>query len=184
VPFSILCTNGLLPVTFEHVSLTFRDIDLSRHADVCVRFRADSYVCGDGSADRFWATAGPDGAKYLTRLADLSRDMPGSCVHAWLGDRIVGQVEMMRDPASPDAGKVNLFYLAPDFRGRGLGAQLERYAVDFLRDAGFTRAWLRVSPANARALAFYAKHGWQDRGRDRDHPTMQVMEKPLSDRHV
>src|SRR4051812_28752916 len=101
-------------------SLIFRAIDLNRHANVCVEFRADSYVCGDGDDRRFWATAGPNGRDYLARLAAYMEALPGSCVHAWLDEQVVGQVEMIRDPNDPSAGKVNLFYLRPDYRGLGL----------------------------------------------------------------
>ena len=160
--------------------LIFREIDLGRHAGLCVQFRADSYVCGEGTADRFFARAGPGGRDYLARLSTYMADLPGSCVHAWLGDEIVGQVEMVRDPGYPSAGKVNLFYLRPDHRGRGLGGQLERYALEFFRGLGFRAAWLRVSPTNARAIAFYTKHGWVDAGRDAGVRDMRVMRKPLS----
>ncbi len=159
--------------------LVFRAIDLDRHARLCVEFRADSYVCGDGDARRFWATAGPDGAHYLARLAKYMEALPGSCVHAWLDGEVIGQVEMMGDPSDATAGKVNLFYLGPAHRGQGLGAQLEAYALRLLRDGGFTRAWLRVSPGNPRALRFYEKQGWLSAGPDADHPDMLVMRKPL-----
>jgi GNAT superfamily N-acetyltransferase len=86
----------------------------------------------------------------------------------------------VRDPKDPSLGKVNLFYLRPDHRGRGLGGQLEQYAVDFLRAAGCGGAWLRVSPTNARALAFYRKHGWVDAGRGEDVPEMCIMRKQLT----
>jgi GNAT superfamily N-acetyltransferase len=160
--------------------LVFREIDLGRHADLCVQFRADSYVCGDGTADRFFARAGPSGRDYLARLSKYMQDLSGSCVHAWLGEQIVGQIEMVRDPSDPSVGKVNLFYLTPDHRGRGLGGQLERYALDFFRARGFGAAWLRVSPTNTRALAFYKKHGWVDVGRDDAVPKMCVMRKQLA----
>ena len=160
--------------------LVFRGIDLGRHAELCVQFRADSYVCGEGTSDRFFARAGPGGRDYVARLSTYMRDLPGSCVHARLGDEIVGQVETVRDPGDPSAGKVNLFYLRPDHRGRGLGGQLERYALDLFRGLGFRAAWLRVSPTNARAVAFYRKHGWVDAGRDEGVPDMRVMRKQLS----
>ncbi|MGM9514640.1 GNAT family N-acetyltransferase [Roseateles sp. DB2] len=164
--------------------LTFRPIDLDRHGALCVEFRADSYVCGDGDDRRFWATAGPAGEAYLQRLASYMAALPGSCVHAWLGDEIVGQIELIRDPEEPSAGKVNLFYLRADRRGCGLGAQLEGYALTLLRDCGLSGAWLRVSSTNGRALAFYARHGWVDRGRDVQFPDMHIMRKatgPLVD---
>ncbi len=160
--------------------LVFREIDLGRDAELCVQFRADSYACGDGTADRFFARAGPGGHDYLARLSKYMQDLPGSCVHAWIGEQIVGQIEMVRDPNDPSVGKVNLFYLRPDHRGRGVGRQLERYALDFFRALGFGGAWLRVSPTNTRALAFYKKHGWVDVGRDDGVPEMCVMRKQLS----
>jgi GNAT superfamily N-acetyltransferase len=160
-------------------SLIIREIDLERDGDLCVGFRADSYVCGEGSADRFWAGAGPVGREYLSRLARYMRDLPGSCVHAWHDGQIVGQIEMVRDGSDPAAGKVNLFYLRPDYRGRGLGRQLERYAVEFFRACGFGMAWLRVSPTNGRAIAFYKKNGWVDGGPDPRAPQMHVMRKRL-----
>ena len=160
--------------------LVFREIDLGRDGELCVRFRADSYVCGEGTAERFFARAGPGGRDYLARLAKYMQELPGSCVHAWLGEEIVGQVEMVRDPGDAGVGKVNLFYLRPDCRGRGLGGQLERYAVAFFRGRGFQEAWLRVSPTNGRAVAFYGKHGWVDVGRDEGVGEMRVMRKRLS----
>lgn len=67
-------------------------IELARHAALCVEFRADSYVCGDGDALRFWATAGSAGADFLKHMAANRHALPGSCVHAWRGEAIVGQV--------------------------------------------------------------------------------------------
>lgn len=160
-------------------ALVFRAIDLDRHASLCVEFRADSYVCGDGDALRFWATAGPNGQDYLGKLATYMKALSGSCVHAWLDNQVVGQIEMIRDPSDASAGKVNLFYLRPDCRERGLGAQLEAYALWTLRDHGFTSAWLRVSSTNHRAIAFYEKQLWINGGRDAHNPEMIVMQKAL-----
>lgn len=157
--------------------LTFRPIGLDRNGALCVEFRADSYVCGDGDARRFWAAAGPAGEVYLKRLASYMAALPGSCVHAWLGDEIVGQIEMIRDPEDASAGKVNLFYLRADCRERGLGAQLAGHALGFLRESGFSEVWLRVSSSNRRAMAFYARNGWTDRGSDVHFPEMKVMRK-------
>lgn len=167
----------------EESPLVFRAIDLDRHASLCVEFRADSYVCGDGDASRFWATAGPNGQDYLGKLATYMKALSGSCVHAWLDDQIVGQIEMIRDPNSASAGKVNLFYLRPDCRERGLGAQLEAYALGTLRDRSLTSAWLRASSTNHRAIAFYDKHEWINGGRDAHNPEMIVMRKALLPDH-
>ena len=160
-------------------AFTFRDIDLPRHAALCVQIRADSYACGDGTPDRFYASAGPAGQHYLAKLAERLRTSPGTQIHAFLDDQVVGQIELIYDSADPAAGKVNLFYLLPAYRHRGLGAQLERYALAHFRARGLTRAWLRVSPTNAPAVAFYRKHAWHDRGPDAKNLPMHIMDKPL-----
>ncbi|TCJ01402.1 GNAT family N-acetyltransferase [Cytobacillus praedii] len=43
---------------------------------------------------------------------------------------------------------VNLFYLIPEFRGKGLGKDLIRYAEDFFRKSLVTGDHLRNSPTN------------------------------------
>jgi GNAT superfamily N-acetyltransferase len=49
-------------------------------------------------------------------------------------------------------------------RGTGVAAQLLRTGEDEVRRAGHTRAWLAVVAGNARARAFYERHGWRDAG--------------------
>jgi ribosomal protein S18 acetylase RimI-like enzyme len=159
--------------------MEFREIDLTRHTEEAVRFRADSFECSFGSPERFYEEAGPGCQRYLDGLAAKNRDLPGSCVHVWLGDRIVGQVELRRDLADARRAHVLLYYIIPELRGRGLGEHLDTYVGSFLWRAGVVSAWLRVSPANARAMRFYEKHAWIDRGPDEQHPDVHVMEKDL-----
>jgi GNAT superfamily N-acetyltransferase len=49
-------------------------------------------------------------------------------------------------------------------RGTGVAAQLLRHGEEVVRHAGHPRAWLAVVAGNARARAFYARHGWRDAG--------------------
>lgn len=139
----------------------FRPVDFAAHADVCVAFRIDSYVVSFGDAELLG-----DPERYLERVAQRSADWPGSIVHVWQGDEIIGQLELRREPHDAEAGYVNLFYLAPEHRGAGIGDALHRYVVEFFRASGVRRAGLSVSPTNERALRYYAKHGWADRGPD------------------
>jgi GNAT superfamily N-acetyltransferase len=60
------------------------------------------------------------------------QDLSGSCVHVLLAGEIVGQIEMGRFRLDPSIGYVNLFYLMPDFQGKGLGAQLDLFTTTFL----------------------------------------------------
>ena len=158
-------------------SLRFREIDLDRDADICIQFRIDSFVESFGSAERFLRAAGKDAQNYVQGLRAKNRDWPGSCVHAWLDDQIVGQIEVRREPADPSRAHVLLYYLRPDLRGQGFSEQLDTYVVGLCRASGVHTTSLRVSPTNARAVAYYSKRGWHDRGPDTEHPDVHVMER-------
>jgi GNAT superfamily N-acetyltransferase len=174
----------------DNARLTFAPIDLERHADLCAQFRADSFRVSFGSDERVYqehatspTTVHPDGrgrAQYVTWLAQRMREFPGSCVHVWHHDAVVGQIEMGRFRGDASVGYVNLFYLIPAYRGHGLGAQLEQYALAFLRRTGYQRVRLSVSATNPQAIAFYLKHHWQDLGPRADHPDSHYMEKRLT----
>jgi ribosomal protein S18 acetylase RimI-like enzyme len=158
-------------------AVIFREVDLDHDAEICLQFRIDSFVESFGSAERVFQAAGEGGKDYLAGLRAKNREWPGSCVHAWLGNEIIGQVEMRRQPADRSRAHVLLYYLRPDMRGRGFGSELDANVLRSSRAAGVDTTTLRVSPSNARAMAFYRKHGWHDRGRDPQHPDVHVMER-------
>ena len=106
--------------------LRFEPIDLAAHASQAVEFRADSFALSFGSADDFFRDFGESGDRYLDVLAERMGLWKNSCVHVWREDQLVGQVELSIPPANPNEGYVNLYYLVPDKRGRGLGASLDR----------------------------------------------------------
>ena len=154
--------------------LIFKPIDLDAHASVCVAFRRDSFLCSFGK-DGFFNEAGPDGVHYIERLRLRTTRFPGGYVHAWHGARIVGQMEM-QILEEPRRGYVNLFYLVEEMRGVGVSGELQDYAMDFMRRHGVQIAQLSVSPTNARALAFYHKHGWRDLGLRPGRDDVNLME--------
>ena len=146
------------------LELEFRPIDLVEHARLCVAFRRDTYACGFGerAEPRFVAENGPNGEQYLAWLRQRLEGFPEGHVHAWHDGRIVGQLEMIaQQKNAPDCGYVNLFYLVPEARGAGFGDGLHDYAVALATLYGSQRLRLSVSPSNARALRYYAKHGWR-----------------------
>lgn len=158
-------------------SLRFREIDLDRDAETCIAFRADSFVESFGSAERFYRSAGEGAKDYLEGLRRKNREWPGSCVHAWIDDTIAGQIEIRRDRADASRAHVLLYYLRSDWRGRGLGEELDAYVRELCRAAGVRATTLRVSPENRRAMAFYRKQGWHDYGLDPEHPDVHIMER-------
>jgi RimJ/RimL family protein N-acetyltransferase len=138
--------------------LSFRPIDLRADLESAVRFRRDSFVCSFGDDGRF------DEAQYVSFLkAKQARD-PWLAVHVFRDDQLIGQMELDAYKPEPWIGYVNLYYLAPAYRGLGLAAQLDAYASDYLQRSGFASAQLSVSPTNTRALRFYRRHGWSDVG--------------------
>jgi ribosomal protein S18 acetylase RimI-like enzyme len=160
-------------------ALSFRTIDLERQADLCVAFRRDSYVCSFGTDEAFFSTGGVDG--YLEWLKEGIVRHPAGHVHVWQGDRIIGQLEMQIGTWAPPSGYVSLFYLVPEQRGQNLGGALQRYAEEFMRAGGARRARLSVSPSNARALAYYRKHGWRDLGPREGDSSVHLMELDLGE---
>lgn len=120
--------------------------DARRDAWRLVYGNEDGYH-GDG----FWADA---------RAAAHAE--PDALVRVLMGEETVGLVQL--DPtrfAERGVGYIPFLYLAPDWRGKGLGAQLIGHAVSFYRPRGRKKLQLSVSRANAPALRFYEKHGFR-----------------------
>lgn len=156
--------------------LRFKPIEIEQAKELCIRFRADSFVCSFGSDERFYEEeCGAE--RYIHWLKQRIADIPGSCVHVFKDARIIGQVEMMRWKEDPNIGYVNLFYLIPDFRGQGFGAQLDEYAASFFQHLSCKSALLSVSPMNIGATNFYTKRGWVDIGPRRDAPEVHYLKK-------
>jgi GNAT superfamily N-acetyltransferase len=142
-----------------------------------IEFRRDSYICSFGNDQIFVEENGADGSAYLDWLAARIQQFPEGHVHAWQGDAIVGQIEMI---IGSRGGYINLFYLRPESRGQGLGGELHAYAVALLRRYRVTVAGLSVSPTNEPAVRYYQRHGWLDRGPRPGAPHVHEMELAIS----
>jgi len=70
------------------------------------------------------------------------------------------RVEVMAGTGDPPRGLVNLLGVVPEWRGRGLGRELLRWAVTRLRDRGAGQIELRVEGTNERATKLYRDHGF------------------------
>ena len=66
-------------------------------------------------------------------------------------------------PEGVQAELVRLYVQEP-FTGRGIGSRLLREAESVAASEGGTVLWLTPWAENARALAFYARHGYADHG--------------------
>ncbi|MGV2827766.1 GNAT family N-acetyltransferase [Myxosarcina sp. GI1(2024)] len=146
---------------------------------MCVQFKADSLICSFGSAALLYQKDGSRVEEYFQWLRQRMTEIPNSCVHVWQEEQIIGQIEISRWKHDSSVGYVNLFYLIPEFRGRGFGRQLERYAANFLKQLGCKLARLSVSSTNIAAMKFYLKHGWIDLGQREDLPEVHYFTKSL-----
>lgn len=137
----------------------FIDLDIDKNRELIIDFRADSFVVSFGNADMLYGDDGKGAERYIDLLRKRNQ-FKGSCVHAIYNGQIIGQIELRAMKDQADEGYVNLFYLSPQFRGRGLGVHLDKYAEDFFRMNKMKCAYLNVSPTNEMALKFYEKCGW------------------------
>ena len=88
----------------------------------------------------------------------------------FLNGKIVGICDVeTRIKDGTDYGWVHFFYLAPELRGCGLGAQLVAHAEQFCRENNLDKLFLRVGRPNETAYRFYERSGFA-RAPEHDKP--------------
>jgi putative acetyltransferase len=82
------------------------------------------------------------------------------------GGRVVGHVYVQREahPVTRHVATLGIG-VAPDWRGRGVGAALMAEGIRWARSVGVERLMLSVFPHNTAAIALYRKFGFIDEGR-------------------
>ena len=63
--------------------------------------------------------------------------------------------------ASNGCGEIDSMFVEEAFRGRGIGSELVRHALEWLDSAGASSNVVTVAHANEEALAFYQRFGFQ-----------------------
>ncbi|WP_230163479.1 GNAT family N-acetyltransferase, partial [Peribacillus simplex] len=135
--------------------MIFRTIDTDKDKDIIIKFRKDSFVVSFGSEDGFG-----DENTYLQRMKERVRKFPDGQVIIEKDQEPIGQMELqIREYEGTEIGYVNLFYLIPEHRSKGLGNELVRYAERFFRQFNVSEYHLRVSPDNQRAIRLYTDTG-------------------------
>ncbi len=148
-----------MPNLQSPMTLLFKPIDLQTHLNTCIAFEQDACLVNFGSEQRCQAEAGEHNEHYTIWLRRYATAFPDGLIHVWQDNIIIGQLIFRL--LENGSGYVNSFYLAPNQRGIGLGAQLHTYLVDNFktRDCHYVR--LRISASNQAALKFFQKHHWQ-----------------------
>lgn len=150
--------------------LTFETIDPVKHGEMAIKFRRDSFVCSFGTDKDFG-----DDQEYLEWVDQLVKKFPNGFVMVRQGDQLIGQLELqIMKYENREIGYVNLYYLIPEYRGRGLGKQLHQYAINFFTDYQVAEFHLRVSPGNKQAMSFYRKRGMSEIGNEIDGKVIRM----------
>ncbi|MEH7884205.1 GNAT family N-acetyltransferase [Bacillus sp. JJ1609] len=136
---------------------SFRDIDLLTDSETIIKFRRDAFVISFGDDSLFG-----DNDIYLMRVNELLQKFPGGLVIVEDDGKPVGQIELqITRYEKKEIGYVNLFYLIPEYRGKGHGTALMAYAENFFRKNKMKKYQLRVSKTNKGAISFYEKNGFE-----------------------
>lgn len=139
------------------MNIATRPINLNEHKELCLQFRADSYKVTYGSTDAFYTGDNVNGEQYLSWLNSIIQQDPEQVLHVYDGDEIIGQIEMtIRDKE----GYLNLIYLVPSYRRRGIGRILHEHIVNNFIKRGIALAKLTVGEDNQPAREFYENAGW------------------------
>lgn len=157
------------------MKLLFRTIDTDKDKDIIVKFRKDSFVVSFGSEDGFG-----DENTYLQRMKERVRKFPDGQVIIEKDQEPIGQMELqIREYEGTEIGYVNLFYLIPEYRSKGLGKELVRYAENFFRQFNVSEYHLRVSPDNQRAIRLYTSSGMMKISEENEKHPVWRMSKSL-----
>ncbi len=87
---------------------------------------------------------------------------------------LAAYAELVRNPVPPEVGddaalELARFYVDKKWQGSGLATRLMQESIDHAKARGAQALWLGVWEHNARAIAFYRKHGYREVG---SHPFM------------
>jgi ribosomal protein S18 acetylase RimI-like enzyme len=137
-------------------------------AELALRTFMDAFAAGSDPHDRALHTARAYGVPQQS--AEIAH--PGiTTLIAEVGGRAAAYTQIRRGtPPScvPDADAVEIarFYVDQAWHGRGIAQRLMHAALAQAREMGARTIWLMVYEHNHRALAFYAKEGFREVGRN------------------
>ena len=106
----------------------------------------------------------PGTAYFDPSLDSLSAyyDRPGRAYYVLLdGETVIGGVGVAEFDALPGGCELQKLYLAPAFRGRGLGSRMIRFIEDRARALGYRQIYLETHTALSAALRAYQRAGYR-----------------------
>ena len=106
----------------------------------------------------------PGTAYFDASLDHLSAyyDRPGRAYYVLLdGETVAGGVGVAEFEGLPGGCELQKLYLAPAFRGQGLGSQMIRFIEDRARELGYGQIYLETHTALQAALRAYERAGYR-----------------------
>lgn len=134
----------------------YRTIDLknSQDKEILIKFRKDTYEVGSETNTIL------DTVAYIQRMEARVSNFPDGQLLIEDGGKPIGQVGFdIQEYNGEDIGYVNLLYLIPEYRGKGIGKELIHYVENFFIKSKVSEYHLRVSSRNERAISLYSKIG-------------------------
>lgn len=108
----------------------------------------------------------PDHAATDVDLSDIERHYRARGGEFWVVEdgrgRIVGTCGLWLDPEDPARAELRKMYLRPDWRGRGLGAQLLEVALGHAGEQGCRTVELETNRAMTAAIGLYRSRGFRE----------------------
>lgn len=136
----------------RYVCLDPRNEEDARFYLSCYR---DSWCVAHGTDSGFASSV------YLSSARCHAGKDPESLLKVMNGDNAAGVLELDPKRGKEDgAGWISLFYLRPEYRGRGLGVQLIGCAAAYFSKLGRKKLRLHVAVTNERAISFYKHYGF------------------------
>ncbi|MEJ2794626.1 GNAT family N-acetyltransferase [Iodobacter sp. LRB] len=144
--------------------MEFKKIDVQCDFDLCLKFRKDAYLCSFHTLDSFTEFVGVDGADYHHKILSRIDDPQWGYFHVYSEGQIIGQIEFKTYSHLEQTGYVHLFYLAPEYRGKGYFKLLNQFVITRLQAASCVAAVLALGRENRAAMEAYQKNGWLMQG--------------------
>lgn len=141
-------------------SLIFNSLNIATDIESSIAFRLDTYIESFKTIEGFWESMGGSKSEYEHKLKQRIQQQTRIYIRPHYQNQAIGQLEYAFNSALDDYGYLNLFYVIPAWRSKGMANLFMQYLIQQMKGASLNGILLSVSRTNTRALAFYAKHGW------------------------
>ncbi|MBS4537535.1 GNAT family N-acetyltransferase [Clostridium sp. D2Q-11] len=154
--------------------MKLRRIDIKKDKDIIISFREDTYRISFGTEEGF------NEASYIERMKERVNKFPNGQLIVEKENKAIGQLGLLtRNNLEDYIGYINLIYLIPEYRYKGIGESLLKYAEGFFKQLELTEYHLRVSATNKKAINFYTKFGMKKIEEENEKQPIFLMRKVL-----